>query len=426
MDKIKIAFKTFGCKLNYSETSTISKSFETKNYEIVSTKEKADVYVINSCMVTAKAELKCKQEIRKLHKLNPDSTIVVVGCYSQLKANELASMKEVGIVLGNDEKFNLQKYLENQNPAETKIDTSEILKSKTFISSYSSGDRTRSFLKIQDGCDYFCSYCTIPYARGRSRSDNIENTIKKAKEIANLGIKEIILSGINIGDFGKSSNETLLDFLKKLIKVEGIERIRISSIEPDLLTDEIINLVYKSDKLLPHFHIPLQSGSNKILSAMNRKYKREVFADRVNKIKTLMPDCCIAADVIVGFPDETDDDFWDTYNFIDNLKISYLHVFSYSDRENAKSTKLENKIPNSIIKERSRTLQKLSNSKKQHFYRQNIGKASKVLFESDNHNGFISGWSENYLRVKTNFNKSLINSIETVVLKNLENGVFNI
>ncbi|MFC2111349.1 tRNA (N(6)-L-threonylcarbamoyladenosine(37)-C(2))-methylthiotransferase MtaB [Bacteroidota bacterium] len=424
MNKKKIAFKTFGCKLNYSETSTISNSFDTNCFEIVSTSEKADVYVINSCTVTAKAESKCKQEIRKLYKINPESTIVVVGCYSQLKADELAEMKEVSIVLGNDEKFNLQSYLEKQNSDETKIDTSEILNSETFTSSYSSGDRTRSFLKIQDGCDYFCSYCTIPFARGRSRSDNVENSIKKANEIANLGIKEIILSGINIGDFGKLTNETLLDFLKELIKVDGIERIRISSIEPDLLSDEIINLVHKSDKLLAHFHIPLQSGSNKVLSEMNRKYKKEIFANRVKKIKSLMPESCIAADVIVGFPGETDDNFMDTYNFIDSLEISYLHVFSYSDRENAKSSKLHNKIPNYLIKERSKTLQKLSDSKKQHFYRQNIGSESKVLFESENRNGEIRGWTENYLRVKTIFDKALINSIKTVVLKNLEAGVF--
>ena len=333
-------------------------------------------------------------------------------------------MTEVNLVLGNEAKFNLQNYLENQNFKETKIDTSEIQKSEIFCPSYSSGDRTRSFLKVQDGCDYFCSYCTIPFARGRSRSDNIENTIKKAYEIADLGIKEIILSGINIGDFGKSKDETLSDFLKELVKVKGIERIRVSSIEPDLLSDEIINLIYNYDKLLPHFHIPLQSGSDKILSAMNRKYKRDLFTDRILKIKSMMPDSCIAADVIVGFPGETEADFMDTYNFIDKLNISYLHVFSYSDRDNAKSSKLENKISQNIIKQRSKTLQKLSDSKKQHFYRQNIGKKSRVLFESDNHNGFITGWTENYLRVKTSFDKNLINSIETVVLKNLEEGVF--
>lgn len=426
MNNKKIAFHTFGCKLNFSETSTISRQFSENAYKIVNFKEEADIYVIHSCTVTANAERKCRAAVHRVSRINPEATIVVMGCYAQLRAEEIAGMKEVDIILGNKEKYNLFEYLKNfKKTGKQEIHISNISKTNEFIPSYSYGNRTRSFLKIQDGCDYFCTYCTIPLARGHSRSNTIADTIKIANTIAGKGTKEIVLTGVNIGDFGKNNNETFFELIQHLDKIKGIERIRISSIEPDLLYDEIIEFVSNSTKLLPHFHIPLQSGSNKILKAMRRKYNRELFAHKIRKIKSLMPYSCIAADVIVGFPGETDNDFTETYNFIKELDISYLHVFTYSDRPNTQAAKIIEKIPGNIKKNRSKQLHKLSNEKKKYFYEQNIGKKYKVLFESDSINGYMHGFTENYIKVKTKYNPDLINQIVKIKLKKIdEQGVF--
>ncbi len=424
MNRKKVAFKTFGCKLNFSETSAISRKFKHNGFDVVDFKDKADIYVINSCTVTANAEKKCKAAIRQSNRRNPDAKIAVIGCLSQLIPDELKKFHQVDFVLGSNEKFNLLdciKNIENSDKAAQKyVFTNKISEITGFIPSYSSGYRTRSFLKIQDGCDYYCSYCIIPYARGHSRSDTIANSTKLAKEIAKKGIKEIVLTGVNIGDFGKNNNENFYELICELDKIEGIERYRISSIEPDLLYDEIIDFVAGSKKFLPHFHIPLQSGSNKILNLMHRKYNRELFAGRVDKIKLLMPHSCIAADVIVGFPGESDNDFIDTYNFIESIDITYAHVFSYSERPGTLAQKLPDKISNKIIKKRSRELQNLSAKKKKYFYQQNINRSFKVLFESDMDNGFMHGFTENYIKVKTKYNPKLINQIILVELKNLD------
>ncbi len=422
----KIAFQTFGCKLNFSETSSIAKSFISEGYEVVNFKEEADIYVINSCTVTGNAEKKCKTAIKQANKRNPNSKIAIIGCFSQLRPDELANFEGVDIILGNKEKFHLLDYVEKIKDQQI-VDVADLKTDKEFFASYSSGDRTRSFLKVQDGCDYFCSYCTIPFARGRSRSDTIENTVKTAKEIAQTNIKEIILTGVNVGDFGKHQNEKLIDLLKELDRIDGIERIRISSIEPDLLTHEIIEFVARSNKFLPHFHIPLQSGSNDILKTMKRKYKRELFADRVEKIKSLIPDCMIAADVIVGFPGESEELFTETYEFIRDTDINYAHVFSYSTRPGTLAAKMENKVPPHAIKERSKKLHELSERKKQKFYLDHQGKTFNVLFESENNQGFIQGFTENYIRVKYPFEKSLINQIVSVKLEQPdEQGIFDI
>ncbi len=426
MKKKTIAFQTFGCKLNISESSTISREFVENGFELVQYKDKADVYVINSCLVTATAEKKCRAAIRQLHKRNPKAMIAVIGCFSQLRSDELSKIPGVNYVLGNIEKFDLLNYILN-NKEGTEIQTSGLKTDKTFNPSYSTEGHTRSFFKVQDGCDYFCTYCTIPFARGRSRSDTIENTIKVAEEIGKTDFKEIILTGVNIGDFGKNNNETLLGLIKQLDKVKGIERIRISSIEPELLTDEIINFIASSEKILPHFHIPLQAGSNKILKVMKRKYNQELFLERVKKIKQLIPDACIAIDVIVGFPGETTEDFADSYKFIEETGISYIHVFSYSDRPDTLSLKMKNKVSNSEKKQRSKDLHLLSEKIKLSFYQQNVNKTAKVLFESDCKDGFIFGYTENYIRVKTKQNNNLINEIINVRLKKIDtDGVFKI
>lgn len=427
--KKRVAFKTFGCKLNFAETSQIARQFANDGFIIVDEKEVADYYIINSCTVTSISEKKCKTAIRSVKFKNPEAKVAVIGCFSELKATELCEMEEVSFIVGNSDKhkiFELIKENEKNNQETCFNQTFKpVLKNKDFIPSYSLGDRTRSFLKIQDGCDYYCSYCTIPLARGRSRSDTIENTVKLANEIANSGIKEIVLTGVNIGDYGKNNNQNFLQLINQLDQIKNVERFRISSIEPDLLTDDIINFVANSNKFLPHFHIPLQSGNNKILGLMNRHYKRELFAERIFKIKDLMPYACIAADVIVGFPGETDEYFADTYNFIESLPISYLHVFTYSERPNTKSIEFENKIPVRLRRERSKELQKLSDIKKHDFYRQNIGKKRKVLFESDIQKGYILGFTENYIRVKTPVNLNLINKIVEVELNEmLTEGVF--
>ena len=419
MKKQKIAFHTLGCKLNFAESSTLARQYRDNGYETVNHKEEADIYVIHSCAVTAQAESKCRAAIRQAKKRNPDSKVAVIGCYPQLKEEEINSMEEADIVLGNTEKHLLFDYLNENDSKFSQV--SNIQQSHSCTPAYSSGDRTRSFLKIQDGCDYYCSYCTIPYARGKSRSLRISDILKSTKEIASLDIKEIILTGVNIGDYGKPNNENLYELLKELIKINGIERIRISSIEPDLLTDEIIHLVAESKKLMPHFHIPLQAGSDRILKLMRRKYKRDVFAKKVSLIKKIMPFACIAADIIVGFPGETDDDFNDSFSFIDSLPISYLHVFSYSERPGTKAAQLTDKVHPGIKKDRSKKLHELSDKKKHEFYKKNSGKSVDVLFESTNHSGYIQGFSDNYIRVKKVFNRSLINDIQTVNLIEIDN-----
>lgn len=430
MSKKKVAFQTFGCKLNFSETSGISKSFLSEGYNTVDSREEADVYVINSCTVTENAEKKCKAAIKQAHKRNPNARIAIIGCYSQIRPSELAKMEGVDLVLGNNDKFKILHYLnslDNSQKNETIIATSNLKTDLDFFPSYSSGDRTRSFLKVQDGCDYFCTFCTIPHARGRSRSNTIESTLKVAKEIADSEIKEIILTGVNVGDFGKRNNEHFIDLLKALDKINGIERIRISSIEPELLSNEIIRFVANSMKFLPHFHIPLQSGSKRILKEMKRKYTPALFSDRIQTIKKLIPHCLIAADVIVGFPGETESDFQESYEFIRDSEITYTHVFPYSARPGTIASRIEDKIPIEKIKERSQKLRLLSNRKKLNFYNQHIGSKLNVLFEADNSHGLMHGFTENYIRVKTNYNPDLINKIiEVTLIKIDKEGIFEI
>ncbi|MEN8225353.1 MAG: tRNA (N(6)-L-threonylcarbamoyladenosine(37)-C(2))-methylthiotransferase MtaB [Bacteroidota bacterium] len=417
----RIAFQTFGCKLNFAETSTIARGFKEDGYEVVEHKAEADVYVINSCVVTANAEKKCRAAIRQAKRRNPDAHIAIIGCFPQIKEDDLSKMAEIDIVLGNEEKFMLKDHLKDDSlTGACHSFVGDINKSDVFTPSWSSGDRTRSFLKIQDGCDYFCTYCTIPFARGRSRSATIKNTIKSAREIAATGMREIILTGVNIGDFGKPHDESFFGLIKELDKLDGIDRIRISSIEPELLNEEMIMFMDKSKKFLPHYHIPLQSGSDKVLSAMKRKYRREVFAQRVNEIKKQMPHACIAADVIIGFPGETDEDFMDTYDFLNGLKVSYMHVFTYSERPGTKAVSLAGKVPASVKRERSKVLHELSERKKSAFYKENAGRTVSVLFESDNSDGYMHGFSGNYIKVKTAFREDLVNKIIALKLDHLE------
>lgn len=417
--KKRIAFHTLGCKLNFSETSTISRQFGIDDFEVVDFDEQADFYVVHTCSVTAVAEKKCKTAVKQAHKRNPEAQVAVIGCAVQANPEMFSNMEGVSWVFGNADKFKLGEVIKNQS-IETHLYghhesyVSEINKTKEFIPSYSMGDRTRSFFKVQDGCDYFCTYCSIPFMRGRSRSESVANTMKVAQEIAATELKEIILTGVNIGDFGKQSNETFLDLLQQLARLDGIERIRISSIEPELLNNDIIELVSVTQKLLPHFHIPLQSGSDKILKLMKRKYLRDIFAGRIKFIKQLMPEACIAADVIVGFPGETNEDFNDAVEFIKSLDISYLHVFSYSERPGTKSLEMPGKVDEREKRRRSQLLHELSETKKREFYSQQIGKSSEVLWESDNIKGFMHGFTANYIKVRTPFNTSLINQITIV------------
>lgn len=421
MKNPKIAFQTLGCKLNFSESSDMSHKLKDEGFDIVPYKEKADYYVVNSCTVTQQADKKCRAAIRQAKRRNPNSVVIVAGCLPQIKAEELFNIEGVEIVLGNAEKPDIYKYIHQYEDTGKKIlafqKTNEI---RSFYPSASFGDRTRSFVKVQDGCDYYCSYCIIPEVRGRSRSDTISDTVRKITDLSKNNIKEVILTGVNIGDFGKNNNENLLGLINELDKISGIERYRISSIEPDLLTDDIINFIARSKKFLPHFHIPLQSGSNSILKAMNRKYSRELFAGRVEKINSILPDACIAADVIVGFPGETDEDFQESFEFIKNLDLSYVHVFSYSERPGTKAAKMNNKVEAHVIKERSKILHELSSQKKLNFYRKNIGLEAKVLFESFVDKGYVYGFSENYIRVKSPYIKEKINNIITVKLENLD------
>lgn len=424
----KVAFHTLGCKLNFSETSTIARLFQENGYQKVDFSQPSDVYVINTCSVTANADKECKQIVKSALNVSPDAYIVIVGCYAQLKPEEIANIEGVDLVLGASEKFKLLNYLSDLNKkSKAEIYSCEIEEANFFVDSYSFGDRTRVFLKVQDGCDYNCSFCTIPLARGSSRSDSIQNAVENANKIAKQDVKEIVLTGVNLGDFGNNASkegnrkqETFYDLVKELDKVEGIERFRISSIEPNLLKDETIEYVSTSKHFVPHFHIPLQSGNNKVLKAMRRRYLRELYSDRVSKIKTLMPHCCIGVDVIVGFPGETDEDFLDTYNFLNQLDISYLHVFTYSERDNTDAITHTNVVPVAIRKKRNKMLRILSAKKLRSFYEKHLGETRTVLFESDNKEGFMHGFTDNYIKIKTAYNPLLINQLKEVTLKELD------
>ena len=412
----RIAFHTMGCKLNFSESSTISRDINGQGFEQVDYQSEADIYVLNTCSVTENADKEARKLIRQAKRRNPKSSIIVIGCYAQLKPDDIAAIDGVDIVLGTEEKFNLINHINTIDfNGGTKIMQSEIDHVHTFAPSYSSGERTRSFLKIQDGCDYTCSFCTIPLARGRSRNDTIDSTIKMAQEVAETNTREIVLTGVNIGDFGNGSKETFYDLMIELDKLEKIDRIRISSIEPNLLTDQIIEYCAHSEKLMPHFHVPLQSGSNKILKNMKRRYKREYYEGRVKKIKSNIPDACIGADVIVGFPGETEDNFLETYNFLNELNISYLHVFTFSERLNTVAFEMCEVVPKAIKTERRKMLHILSDKKQRCFHDQFINKNRPVLFESIK-NGKILGHTDNYIQVQVKTESNFINTIQDVKL----------
>lgn len=413
----KVSFYTLGCKLNFTETSTIARSFPEDRYEVVKPGAKADIYVINTCSVTDIADRKCRQAIKKFNHQSPDAVIAVLGCYAQLNPDEVSSIPGVDIVLGTNEKYNLTSFLDNARKRELpEIHSCNLSDKDRFFPSFSAGDRTRSFLKVQDGCDYKCSYCTIPLARGKSRNQNIASILEEAELIAREGTKEIVLTGVNIGDFGKSTGESFADLLRKLTDVEGIERYRISSIEPNLLTDEIIELAALSPKILPHFHIPLQSGSDKVLGLMRRRYKREQFENRISKIRKQISLAGIGADVIVGFPGESDDDFADTYSFLEQMPVSYLHVFNFSERPGTPAQKMPGKVPYKIREERSRKLISLSERKHAEFGLNNTGSTAEVLFEHTRSNGMISGFTENYLRTELPWDQGLAGTIKRVRL----------
>ena len=411
----RVAFHTLGCKLNFSETSSISRDCIHYGYEKVSFKDFADIYVINTCSVTENANKETKKLIRRTKRINPNSFIALIGCYAQLKPNELISLDGVNMVIGAEEKFNLLNHLNKIDLSANKklMLNTKIKEVKTFNPSYSHNDRTRSFLKVQDGCDYHCTFCTIPRARGISRSGTIEKTMKIAEKIAQTDTKEIVLTGVNIGDFGAGSSESFFDLIERMDMLNGIERIRISSIEPNLLSDEIIEFCSHSEKFMPHFHIPLQSGSNKILRSMGRRYNKSDFASRIKKIKSLIPEACIGVDVIVGFPTETEKDFMETYDLIDQLEISYLHVFTYSERLDTKALKLKPIIPMDKRADRSRRLHELSNKKRKFFYDSFIGEAKYTLFESVK-NGELVGHTDNYIKIRVNGDISLVNTIQKV------------
>jgi len=422
-----VALSTLGCKLNFSETSSISNNLEKNNFKVVPFNQYADAYIINTCSVTENADNKFKVFVNKALKINPNAFVAAIGCYAQLKPEELLSVKGVDLVLGASEKFNIVEYLQNVDQDFSKLDHScNINDVDSFTETYSTSSRTRAFLKVQDGCDYKCSFCTIPLARGKSRSNTIENVVKNVNEIISNGIKEIVLTGINLGDFGKrqsdniKTNEDFLELIKTLDKIDGVERYRVSSIEPNLLGDEIISFISTSKRFVPHFHIPLQSGSDVILKKMRRRYKTDLYRSRVDLIRKLMPSASIGVDVIVGFPGETDEMFLETYDFIKKLDISYLHVFSYSERENTNAIELKGVIPKKIRNKRSKILRLLSASKKLSFYKQHIGGDYNVLFESENKNGFIEGYTENYIRVRKNWNKKLVGKIQKVKIEKID------
>jgi threonylcarbamoyladenosine tRNA methylthiotransferase MtaB len=419
----KVAFYTLGCKLNYSETSTIGRLFTKAGFDTVDFTDTPDVYVINTCSVTENADKKCKKVVKEALKISPNAYVTIVGCYAQLKPKEIAEIPGVDMVLGAAEKFQIIDHISDltKNP-KALVYNQPVSEANQFVSSFSIGDRTRTFLKVQDGCDYSCSFCTIPLARGASRSDTIEHVLEQAREIAASGVKEIVLTGVNLGDFGIRNGQRedkFFDLVKALDEIEGIERIRISSIEPNLLSDDIIEFVAQSKRFVPHFHIPLQSGNNKILGLMRRRYKRELYADRVAKIKELMPDCCIGVDVIVGFPGEIREDFIDTYNFLNELDISYLHVFTYSERENTPAAEMPNPVPGSTRADRSKMLHILSDKKRRAFYEGQLNKTDEVLFEGDIKDGYMHGFTRNYVKVKAKYDPVLVNELKKVHLTNI-------
>lgn len=426
-NKKKVAFYTLGCKLNFSETSTIARDFQKEGFERVDFEEIADIYVVNTCSVTENADKQFKQIVKKAIKLNANAFVVAVGCYAQLKPEELASVDGVDLVLGATEKFKITDYINDLSKNDIgEVHSCEIEEADFYVGSYSIGDRTRAFLKVQDGCDYKCTYCTIPLARGISRSDALENVLKNAKEISDQGIKEIVLTGVNIGDYGKGEfgnkkhEHTFLDLVKALDEVEGIERLRISSIEPNLLKNETIDFVAQSRTFVPHFHIPLQSGSNDILKKMKRRYLREVYTDRVANIRKVMPHACIGVDVIVGFPGETDEHFLETYHFLNDLEISYLHVFTYSERNNTEAAEMDGVVPANVRSKRSKMLRGLSVKKRRAFYESQIGSNRTVLFESENKEGYIHGFTENYVKVKMPWDPALVNTLQEVQLTKID------
>ena len=426
-NKKKVAFYTLGCKLNFSETSTIARDFQNEGFERVDFEEIADIYVINTCSVTDNADKQFKQIVKKAMKLNAKAFVAAVGCYAQLKPEELAAVDGVDLVLGATEKFKITDYINDLSKNDMgEVHSCEIEEADFYVGSYSIGDRTRAFLKVQDGCDYKCTYCTIPLARGISRSDALENVLKNAKEISEQGIKEIVLTGVNIGDYGKGEfgnkkhEHTFLDLVKALDEVEGIERLRISSIEPNLLKNETIEFVSQSRTFVPHFHIPLQSGSNDVLKKMKRRYLREVYTERVAKIREVMPHACIGVDVIVGFPGETDEHFLETYHFLNDLDISYLHVFTYSERDNTEAVDMGGVVPMNVRSKRSKMLRGLSVKKRRAFYETQIGTNRTVLFESENKEGYIHGFTENYVKVKTPWNPELVNTLHEINLTKID------
>ena len=423
----KVAFYTLGCKLNFSETSTIARNFQDEGFDRVEFEEVADIYVINTCSVTENADKQFKQVVKKAMKLNDKAFVAAVGCYAQLKPEELAAVDGVDLVLGATEKFKITDYINDLSKNDFgEVHSCEISEADFYVGSYSIGDRTRAFLKVQDGCDYKCTYCTIPLARGISRSDTLENVLKNAKEISQQNIKEIVLTGVNIGDYGKGEfgnkrhEHTFYELVQELDKVEGIERLRISSIEPNLLRNETIEFVSKSRTFVPHFHIPLQSGSNDILKKMKRRYLREVYMERVNKIREVMPHACIGVDVIVGFPGETDEHFLETYHFLNNLDISYLHVFTYSERDNTEAAQMPNPVPANVRAKRSKMLRGLSVKKRRAFYESQLGTNRTVLFEGENKEGYIHGFTENYVKVKTPWNPELVNTLHEINLSKID------
>ena len=425
--KKKVAFYTLGCKLNFSETSTIARDLQEEGFDRVDFSEKADMYVINTCSVTENADKRFKTIVKQAQKANPDAFVAAIGCYAQLKPEELAAVDGVDLVLGATEKFNITEYVNDLSKNDMgKVHSCEIEEADFYVGSYAIGDRTRAFLKVQDGCDYKCTYCTIPLARGISRSDTLENVMKNAAEISAKGIKEIVLTGVNIGDYGKGEfgnkrhEHTFLDLVKALDGVKGIHRLRISSIEPNLLKNETIDFVAKSNSFVPHFHIPLQSGSDDLLKLMKRRYMSGLYTDRVEKIKEVLPHACIGVDVIVGFPGETDEHFLTTYNFLNELDVSYLHVFTYSERDHTPAAEMLGVVPKNIRSKRSKMLRGLSVKKRRAFYESQIGMVRTVLFEGENKEGYINGFTENYVKVKSPWNPALVNTLHAVKLTEID------
>ena len=419
----KVAFYTLGCKLNFSETSTISRLFDDAGFAKVDFEETPDIYIINTCSVTDNADKKCRQLVKRAMKINPEAFVAIIGCYAQLKPEEIGKIPGVDIVLGANEKFNLIEHIDALQSKQDQaiLSYTSIKETTEFIPSFSYGDRTRSFLKVQDGCDYFCTFCTIPLARGKSRNASIVETIIEAEKIAQTDIKEVVLTGVNIGDFGQGGDENFFQLVQALDQVEGIDRFRISSIEPNLLSNEIISFCLNdAQRFVPHFHVPLQSGNDRLLKAMRRKYERSLYAERVSSIKALRADACIGVDVIVGFPGETDEEFMDTIDFLKDLDISYLHVFTYSERANTTAVKLGNPVPMAVRRERSKMLHILSDKKKRAFYEQNIGTERTVLFEHEEDEGVMYGFTENYVKVKLPYDAEMANAFRKVKLTEID------